>query len=248
MRRLILLLRGEGFGAVDEQIGIVGLELQRRIEIRLGARRLVGGEPGLTGLVERAGALRRRRARHGRRQRLEALRRATKILELIERGGDAVIGGPAAALDAPQLGALEPVARIGVNLRDATVVARRALISAIAPRQERLAHGHAAAAARSRRAALFAREHDTAIACGRRRLGRRVAAEEPSRLFEIDIDHRRDVERQRAATRGARRRRRGPSGWRSSAPAPTPMAIGRPPMIAAMVVIMIGRKRRRQAS
>src|SRR6266851_4371236 len=56
-RRSIPLLRGQGLGAVDEQIGIVRLERQRRVEIRLGARRLVGGEPGLTCLVEGSGAL-----------------------------------------------------------------------------------------------------------------------------------------------------------------------------------------------
>ena len=39
-----------------------------------------------------------------------------------------------------------------------------------------------------------------------------------------------------------------PSGRRSSEPAPWPMASGRPPPIAAKVVIMIGRKRSRQAS
>src|ERR1044072_7006959 len=39
-----------------------------------------------------------------------------------------------------------------------------------------------------------------------------------------------------------------PSGWRSSAPAPAPTANGRPPPMAAKVVIMIGRKRSRQAS
>ena len=39
-----------------------------------------------------------------------------------------------------------------------------------------------------------------------------------------------------------------PSGWRSSALAPAPSAIGSAPMSAAMVVIMIGRKRSRQAS
>ncbi len=38
-----------------------------------------------------------------------------------------------------------------------------------------------------------------------------------------------------------------PSGRRSSEPAPLPSAIGSAPMIAAMVVIMIGRKRSRQA-
>ncbi len=39
-----------------------------------------------------------------------------------------------------------------------------------------------------------------------------------------------------------------PSGRRSSAPAPPPSAIGSAPTIAANVVIMIGRKRSRQAS
>ena len=39
-----------------------------------------------------------------------------------------------------------------------------------------------------------------------------------------------------------------PSGWRSSALAPWPSAIGSTPMSAAIVVIMIGRKRKRQAS
>ncbi len=39
-----------------------------------------------------------------------------------------------------------------------------------------------------------------------------------------------------------------PSGWRSSAPAPAPIATGSAPKIAAKVVIMIGRKRSRQAS
>ena len=38
-----------------------------------------------------------------------------------------------------------------------------------------------------------------------------------------------------------------PSGWRSSAPAPRPSAIGSAPIIAASVVIMIGRRRSRQA-
>jgi hypothetical protein len=33
-----------------------------------------------------------------------------------------------------------------------------------------------------------------------------------------------------------------PSGWRNSGPAPIPMAIGRMPKIAA-IVVMIGRKR-----
>jgi hypothetical protein len=39
-----------------------------------------------------------------------------------------------------------------------------------------------------------------------------------------------------------------PSGWRNSEPAPAPSAIGSAPKIAANVVIMIGRKRNRQAS
>ena len=39
-----------------------------------------------------------------------------------------------------------------------------------------------------------------------------------------------------------------PSGRRASDPAPSPRAIGRVPISAAMVVIMIGRKRTRQAS
>ncbi len=38
-----------------------------------------------------------------------------------------------------------------------------------------------------------------------------------------------------------------PSGWRSSAPSPKPMASGRAPSIAARVVIRIGRKRRTAA-
>ena len=38
-----------------------------------------------------------------------------------------------------------------------------------------------------------------------------------------------------------------PSGRRSSAPVPVPSASGTPPSSAAMVVIMIGRKRSRQA-
>ena len=38
-----------------------------------------------------------------------------------------------------------------------------------------------------------------------------------------------------------------PSGWRNSALAPWPSAIGRVPMMAAKVVIMMGRKRRMQA-
>ena len=38
-----------------------------------------------------------------------------------------------------------------------------------------------------------------------------------------------------------------PSGRRSSEPVPVPSASGRPPSSAAMVVIMIGRKRSRQA-
>jgi hypothetical protein len=36
-----------------------------------------------------------------------------------------------------------------------------------------------------------------------------------------------------------------PKGWRSSAPAPGPSVIGKVPMIAAMVVITMGRKRRK---
>src|SRR5271156_2485853 len=39
-----------------------------------------------------------------------------------------------------------------------------------------------------------------------------------------------------------------PSGWRSSEPSPVPNASGSAPNSAAKVVIMIGRKRRRQAS
>jgi hypothetical protein len=39
-----------------------------------------------------------------------------------------------------------------------------------------------------------------------------------------------------------------PSGWRSSAPAPRPSAIGSAPISAASVVIMMGRKRSMQAS
>ena len=39
-----------------------------------------------------------------------------------------------------------------------------------------------------------------------------------------------------------------PRGRRSSAPVPVPRASGRPPSSAAIVVIMIGRKRSRQAS
>src|SRR5258708_10050022 len=39
-----------------------------------------------------------------------------------------------------------------------------------------------------------------------------------------------------------------PSGRRNSDPAPPPIAIGKPPNSAAKVVIMIGRKRNRQAS
>ena len=39
-----------------------------------------------------------------------------------------------------------------------------------------------------------------------------------------------------------------PKGWRSSAPAPIPNAIGRAPMRAAMVVIIMGRKRKIHAS
>ena len=38
-----------------------------------------------------------------------------------------------------------------------------------------------------------------------------------------------------------------PSGRRSSEPMPVPSASGKPPSSAAMVVIMIGRKRSRQA-
>src|SRR5260370_10058628 len=58
-------------------------------------------------------------------------------------------------------------------------------------------NGDAAAAARSRRAALFAGLDDTAIAHADRGLGRRrAAAEEMPRLLEIDVDHRRDEQRQ----------------------------------------------------
>ena len=39
-----------------------------------------------------------------------------------------------------------------------------------------------------------------------------------------------------------------PSGWRSSAPAPAPIAIGSAPSNAQVVVIMMGRKRSRAAS
>ena len=39
-----------------------------------------------------------------------------------------------------------------------------------------------------------------------------------------------------------------PSGCRSSEPTPMPMASGNPPNMAAMVVIMMGRKRTRHAS
>ena len=39
-----------------------------------------------------------------------------------------------------------------------------------------------------------------------------------------------------------------PSGWRSSAPSPKPIASGSAPSAAASVVIRIGRKRSRQAS
>ena len=39
-----------------------------------------------------------------------------------------------------------------------------------------------------------------------------------------------------------------PRGWRSSEPVPVPKASGSAPKIAAMVVIMIGRKRKMQAS
>ena len=39
-----------------------------------------------------------------------------------------------------------------------------------------------------------------------------------------------------------------PSGWRSSAPAPAPSAIGNEPKRAQVVVIMIGRKRSWAAS
>src|SRR5579864_5862001 len=39
-----------------------------------------------------------------------------------------------------------------------------------------------------------------------------------------------------------------PSGWRNSYPTPVPTASGNPPSSAAMVVIMIGRKRSMQAS
>ena len=39
-----------------------------------------------------------------------------------------------------------------------------------------------------------------------------------------------------------------PSGWRSSAPAPAPIAIGSEPSSAQVVVIMIGRKRSSAAS
>ena len=38
-----------------------------------------------------------------------------------------------------------------------------------------------------------------------------------------------------------------PSGWRSSEPVPVPSISGSAPRIAAIVVIMIGRKRSRQA-
>src|ERR1019366_1344931 len=38
-----------------------------------------------------------------------------------------------------------------------------------------------------------------------------------------------------------------PRGWRSSEPVPEPRARGKPPSRAAMVVIMMGRKRSRQA-
>ena len=39
-----------------------------------------------------------------------------------------------------------------------------------------------------------------------------------------------------------------PRGWRISAPSPCPRASGTAPRMAAAVVIMMGRKRRRQAS
>ena len=38
-----------------------------------------------------------------------------------------------------------------------------------------------------------------------------------------------------------------PSGWRSSEPVPVPSISGNAPRMAAIVVIMIGRKRSRQA-
>ena len=38
-----------------------------------------------------------------------------------------------------------------------------------------------------------------------------------------------------------------PSGWRSSEPAPVPSISGRAPSTAAMVVMMMGRKRSRHA-
>ncbi len=71
---------------------------------------------------------------------------------------------------------------------------------------------------------------------------RRQAGCEFLELLHVKIDHWSDVERQdlrndQAADHSDAK------GWRASAPAPQPIAMGMAPTIAAMVVIMIGRKR-----
>src|SRR5581483_4332873 len=69
-----------------------------------------------------------------------------------------------------------------------------------------------------------------------------VRTAEPARQpFEVEIDDRRRVQRQPL-------RDEQPADDRDAEPAPCPSAIGKEPNSAAKVVIMIGRKRSRQAS
>jgi len=63
--------------------------------------------------------------------------------------------------------------------------------------------------------------------------------------FHIGIKYRRYIERYELGKKQSANNRN-PSGRRASAPAPNPSAMGRLPIMAAMVVIMMGRNRIRQ--
>ena len=70
-----------------------------------------------------------------------------------------------------------------------------------------------------------------------------AAAEARAETVEIHVDHRRDVERQQLREQQAADHRTGPAAGATPRRRPMPSAIGSVPISAAIVVIMIGRKR-----
>jgi nucleoside-diphosphate-sugar epimerase len=113
---------GPGLGAVDQQIGVAGIERERGVEIVFGVARAVGEEPSLAALLQDRGAQAGLGPHHPAGQRRQLPRRRRVALQPDERDRGAMRRREAAPRLAPGLRCGERLARRAARLGEAAIV------------------------------------------------------------------------------------------------------------------------------